>query len=209
MSEELEFLKANTILACASAVAMWLGAEGVYAKQLQSRAEVDEEWIAKWLTQWRLPRTAPLERRAALVLLLNENVVPQLKTATESRNPYEVVPTLAVMLSNKGVTQGRATSLVSKFALSLFPEIYTPYDKYARKGLERIHQVRIKEHDYVAYSENYLRFVKFFESHIIENAAGIQQDALKAGMSTRVFICRSSDKLLMLLGGFAEGRMIG
>lgn len=208
MGEDLEFLKANTILACASAVAMWLGGEGIYAQQLQNRAEIDEAWVKNWLTQWRLARTAPLEMRAQLVFLFNNNVRPQLKRATESGNPYEAVPALAQMLSNEGVTRGRATSLVSKFALSLFPEVYTPYDKYARKGLERIHQVLILEHDYVAYSENYLRFMGFFEAYIIKNAEGIRQDALKAGMTERLFICRSSDKLLMLLGGFAGGRMV-
>lgn len=202
-------LKTSAILASSSAVAMWLGNEGVYAKQLQSRTDVDEEWLKKWLTQWRLSRTAPSKRRDALADLLNEEVRPGIDRAVNSSSPYDIIPALALRLGDQGVTRGRATSLVSKFALSLYPEAYAPYDRYARKGLEQFSQVRIQEHDYVAYIKSYMNFVLFFESHIVECVEGIRQDAFHAGMTDRLFILRASDKMLMLLGDFSAERMAG
>lgn len=136
------------LLAARAAVACWFGKEGQLAAKLQC-SDLDEPLLRKWLATWMLSRSVPMERREKLRSFLRETVRPALLGASRS-SEYELVDELSQQARASGILNGRPTSLISKFAFSLRPEIFTPYDRRARIALRRAgHQVR--PHDYAAY----------------------------------------------------------
>lgn len=196
-------------LACLAAIATWRGSEWAYARDLQEREGIDEQWLKNWLKQWMLSRTAPGDSRKLLVSLLNEVVRPEIVKASEFSNPYDVVPRMAALLGENRATRGCATSLTSKFATNLFPAIYSPYDSRARKGLRAFQKNRVRAHDYVTYMREFSDFVSQFESYVDQSdeLTEIRKNAAIDHLPDKIFVRRASDKMLMLLGGFSATLM--
>ena len=110
---------------------------------------------------------------------------------------------MAKQLKHLGGTTSIQTSLVSKFAFCMRPELIVPIDERARKGLALIYGKRIDAHSYESYFESFLLFKR-------ETAAEMQGSNLfndlkpywKKYMSEDLFLSRTADKFLMLEGGF-------
>ena len=143
------------------------------------------------------------------ILKLNSEVRPNIVAASQSADPYEVVPRMATLLGEMRATKGRATSLVSKFPSNLFPVIYSPYDSRARKRLRSFQRGQVLAHDYVAYMQKFLDFVAQFNLYVDqdEELKAIRRSASTFDLSDELFIRRASDKVLMLLGGFSVAAM--
>jgi len=134
-------------------------------------------------------------------------VRPTLIAAPEERLPA-LIPKLARGLQTAGATKGVQTSLVSKFAFSLRPEVIVPYDKRARQGLGEMFGRRLPDHDYPAYLVAFDRFASAFSAHL--DGTGVTEamrDEWAPVMSERLFRMRAADKYFMLLGGFLVERM--
>ena len=134
--------------------------------------------------------------------LISSSSRPALIAAPEERLPA-LIPELARGLEAAGATKGEQTSLVSKFAFSLRPEVIVPYDKRARQGLGEMFGRRLPDHDYPAYLAAFHRFAESFSAHLDETGVtAAMRDDWAPVMSERLFRMRAADKYFMLLGGF-------
>src|SRR5205085_2524074 len=95
----------------------------------------------------------------------------------------------------------------SKFAFSLRPNAFVPYDSKVRHVLNALNH-RIKDHHYC----DYLRAFRIEQEKIAERcrAAGLSPSKLRYKGKTidnELFDARLADKRLMLEGGFSAKRM--
>jgi hypothetical protein len=194
-------------VAARSAIRTWDGEEGALSREMRATDTVSEAFLSRWLGRWMLARSNPTRLRAALAGQLETVVRPALIAATDAELAG-LVPVLASGLLEAGATTGLQTSLVSKFAFSLRPEVIVPYDKRARLGLGEMFGRRLPDHDYPAYLAAFHRFASAFSAHLDETgvAAAMRTD-WEPVMSERLFRMRAADKYFMLLGGFPVERM--
>ena len=130
-----------TIAGCA-AIRAWLCNEGHLAKKLQNPStRIDPQFLSRWLGLWMLARSNPVIYRDKLAKTL-EVIRPALFEASASNLPG-LVDGFAQHLKLSNATRGIQTSLVSKFAFSLRPEVIVPYDKTARSALSKIFNTKI------------------------------------------------------------------
>lgn len=194
-------------VAARSAIRTWDGEEGALSREMRATDTVSEAFLSRWLGRWMLARSNPTRLRAALAGQLETVVRPALIAAKDAELAG-LVPVLASGLLEAGATTGLQTSLVSKFAFSLRPEVIVPYDKRARLGLGEMFGRRLPDHDYPAYLAAFHRFASYFSAHLDETgvAAAVRTD-WEPVMSERLFRMRAADKYFMLLGGFPVERM--
>lgn len=194
-------------VAARSAIRTWAGGEGRMSREIQNLGVIDEAFLRRWLGLWMLARSNPRAYRPRLAAELGAVVRPTLIEAPEERLPV-LIPELARGLEAAGATKGVQTSLVSKFAFSLRPEVIVPYDKRAREGLGKMFGRRLPDHDYPAYLSAFDQFVSAFSVHLDETGiAEAMRDDWAPVMSERLFRMRAADKYFMLLGGFSVERM--
>jgi hypothetical protein len=199
--------KLHLKVAARSAVRTWAGGEGIMSREVQERGVIDQAFLRRWLGLWMLARANPRPYRASLAEKLGTVLRPALLGATEERLPA-LVPEFTLWLQNEGATRGLQTSLVSKFAFSLRPEVIVPYDKRARHGLSEMFGRRLPDHDYLAYLVAFHRFAAAFSAYLDETGVTAEmRSEWEPLMSERLFRLRASDKYLMLLGGFPVERM--
>jgi hypothetical protein len=194
-------------VAARSAIRTWAGKEGTMSRQLRAGEAITEAFLQRWLGHWMLARSNPVSLRAALATELQTTVRPALIEATEDRLP-QLVCDLADLLRQGNATRGLQTSLVSKFAFSLRPEVIVPYDRRARLGLRRMLGSRLSDHDYPAYLDAFNQFADYvvlmMEGEGITAAIRPEREPI---MTEALFRLRAADKYFMLLGGFPVGRM--
>ena len=194
-------------VAARSAIRTWAGGEGRMSREIRELGAIDEAFLRRWLGLWMLARANALVYRPRLAAELGTVVRPALIAAPEERLPA-LVSELADGLEAAGATKGVQTSLVSKFAFSLRPEVIVPYDKRARQGLGAMFGRRLPDHDYSAYLAAFHRFAESFSAHLDETGvAAAMRDDWAPVMSERLFRMRAADKYFMLLGGFPVERM--
>ena len=112
------------------------------------------------------------------------------------------------MLHEAGATRGRQTSLVSKFAFCLRPEMIVPYDQHAKRALKIAYETQITDHDYETYYELFLLLQTSVSNEL--EASGISkrlEESWAPNMTKKLFHARTADKFLMLLGGFSADAM--
>lgn len=201
--------KEIAMISCKAAIAEILNGEGDISRQAQQRIFFDEAFAKKWLTYWMLQRTVKKHHQATLAEFMTEVMKPTILSASDDHAKIIVV-NLAKQLKSREITSGIATSLASKFAFSLKPEVYVPYDKRAREGIRNFNGIKIQDHDYGSYLDIFFEFVVAFKL-FLSNCGLIAevQDLLRMNPSVQegVFFYRSADKALMLMGGFNQNRM--
>ena len=190
-------------VAARSAIRTWAGGEGRMSREIRELGAIDEAFLRRWLGLWMLARSNPTPYRPLLAGELGTVVRPALIAAPEEQLPA-LVSDLARGLKAAGATRGLQTSLVSKFAFSLRPEVIVPYDKRARQGLGEMFGRRLPDHDYPAYLAAFDQFYSAFSVHpdVIEITEAMRDDWATV-MSERLFLRRTADKYFMLLGGFS------
>lgn len=194
-------------VAARSAIRTWAGEEGRMSREIRELVVIDEEFLQHWLGVWMLARSNPTPYRRLLARELGTVVRPALIAAPEERL-LALVTDLARGLQTAGATRGLQTSLVSKFAFSLRPEVIVPYDRRARQGLGEMFGRRLPDHDYPAYLAAFHRFAGSFSAHLDETGVtAAMRDDWAPVMSERLFRMRAADKYFMLLGGFPVERM--
>lgn len=194
-------------VAARSAIRTWAREEGRMSREIRELVVIDEEFLRHWLGVWMLARSNPTPYRRLLASELGTVVRPALIAAPEERLPA-LVTDLARGLQTAGATRGLQTSLVSKFAFSLRPEVIVPYDRRARQGLGEMFGRRLPDHDYPAYLAAFHRFAESFSAHLDETGiTTAMRDDWAPVMSERLFRMRAADKYFMLLGGFPVERM--
>lgn len=193
-------------LAARSAIRTWAQGEGQMSRELRALRAIDENFLRRWLGLWMLARSNPRAYRPRLAAQLDA-VRRALIEASKESLPA-LVSELAHGLEAAGATIGVQTSLVSKFAFSLRPEVIVPYDKRARRGLGEMFGRRLPDHDYPVYLAAFHRFAESFSVHLDET--GVTEEMRNHWtpvMSEQLFRMRAADKYLMLLGGFSVKRM--
>ncbi len=195
-------------LAARSAVASWFNKEGPLAIDIQTAQTIQEPLVKQWLTYWMVARTAKKEKRAHLCEFLGEAKKSLSNPALTGAKAFSLVETLAVEGKRLGIFNGRPTSLVSKFAFSCRPEIFSPYDRLARAGLKKLGH-SIIAHDYRGYMQAFDEERKKFSNQVRNSR--LTATALvyrsQSTMTQHLFEMRACDKRLMLLGGFSEKQM--
>ncbi len=189
-------------IAAPYAIYKWMDGEKHSVYEIQRSSCVNEDVLSRWLTAWSLHRGIPKDTRKELAKRLHD-LRKKFKNARKNQLPT-LVAEVADTLNQNEITNGQQTSLISKFAFSLRPEIAAPYDRYARKGLSAYYGCQPKElAEYSTYFEIFDQFVKecgkeLRETGLIETLYPLWH---RSSMNKTIFKRRTADKLLMILGG--------
>ena len=197
----------NLQLAAKAAIQTWALKEEEIARQTMTVIRINETFLQSWLGYWMLARSNPRSLRAPLAEGLNDKVRPTLIDSVAPDLPSQI-PILAKMLHEAGATRGLQTSLVSKFAFCLRPEIIVPYDQHAKRSLKIVYGTQITDHDYETYYGMFSRLKDSVSEEL--DASGIEkmlEEYWAPKMSKKLFRARTADKFLMLLGGFSADAM--
>ena len=189
-------------IAAGEAIFQWIKKEQDLIQKLKSSETMTLDDLKKWLGYWMLARGNPVNQRDDLLKSINEFLRPAILSVSDDELPKEIY-SMAKQLKRLGGTKSIQTSLVSKFAFCMRPELIVPIDTTARKGLALMYGKRIDRHNYESYFESFLLFKK-------ETSAEMQRSNLlndlkpywKKHMSEDLFLSRTADKFLMLEGGF-------
>jgi hypothetical protein len=186
-------------LAAKVAIANWHQRERTQWETFQTVGSLGMANLTRFLNYWMLARGNPLRHRESLLTFLNDHAIPALKeidpTVKPTRQTYAVVEHLSQRATSVGNGK-RPTSLLSKLALVICPEVFIPYDARARAALQGV-----REHAYCDYMEAVLSEKCAFDRALRDKnltAARLDPD----GMSQSLFEMRALDKRLMLRGGF-------
>lgn len=194
-------------LAARCAVMIWFKKEGPLVQSVQVAEYLDQPLVKRWLSYWMVARTVSRQNRAGLSDFLHNAKSRLICPSPISTDAFSIVEELADEGGRLPVFNGRPISLVSKFAFSCRPDLFSPTDSRARKGLGAL-GYRVKAQDYVG-------FMQAFNEQKIDFAkkcwrAGIVPENLIFNgnvMPNALFERRSCDRYLMLLGGFSEELM--
>jgi len=203
-------------VAANAAVACWFtpDGEGQLAAAIQADGPLAADTFKAWLIKWMVARNSLLRHRTDLLTFLNEHARPAF-LAGEHQGPV-LVEHLRDQV--QAFTHGRPTSLMSKFAFSCCPTIYAPYDRRARSALRVLHFV-VPDHNYGPYMGAFTAVresvaAALVDIHITLEAVmddlGINQGNYPPNqppMDQALFEMRTTDKFLMLLGGFPAGQL--
>jgi hypothetical protein len=201
----MENLDDLDILAARAAISAWKGNEGTFSQEIQGCNRLSIEILEKWLAEWMLSRSVPKRDRDRLLAFLNDKAIPAFRNVENGSGEYEIVEELSRLAVESEAMSKRPTSLISKFGLTMSPEIFVPYDSRVRKALKLLGH-KIPEHGYVKYMTAVLAekpaFLRTFDEK------GLTATRLGAGeMSQSLFEMRALDKRLMLEGGFSPKLM--
>ena len=197
----------NLELAAKAAIQTWAMREEEISEQTRTIARITETFLQGWLGYWMLARSNPRFLRAPLAEYLNDKVRPVLIDSLGPDLPPQI-PILAKMLHEVAATRGIQTSLVSKFAFCLRPEIIVPYDQHAKRALKIYYKTKITDHDYETYYELFVRLRATVSEDLDAFGTSKRLEEFWAPkMSRKLFEARTADKFLMLLGGFSAEAM--
>lgn len=161
--------------------------------------QIDENSLSRWINQWNLHWANPKSTRKELMKCLME-IKPRIMEAKKEDLPEIVDDGVKKLADTTGTSQ---TSLISKFAFSLRPNIGAPYDRYALAGLRTIYECSIDDHNYTIYFKKFNRFAAECGKTLDEMG---QTEALnplwQPFMNKLLFKRRTADKSLMFLGNF-------
>lgn len=204
---DIEISNSQVDIAASAAIKTWAGSEGEMSKNLRQSKTITEDFLRGWLSLWMLARSNPKLHREQLATFLTKVARPAILSTEEDLLPA-CITKLTKDMKASGASRGLQTSLMSKFAFSLRPEVIVPYDRRARIGLGKLFAKRIREHDYVAYLSTFHEYSDhvslFLDSTGKTDAFRTQWECV---MSERLFKVRTADKYFMLLGGFSEKKM--
>tara|TARA_B100001093_G_scaffold503019_1_gene556765 strand:+ start:368 stop:1027 length:660 start_codon:yes stop_codon:yes gene_type:complete len=194
-------------LAAYEAIRTWDLSERQICEDTKNTSDVTIVFLKKWLGYWMLARSNPLHLREKLSLHLQQSTRPSLIAVQDENLPNEIEK-LSLELYERGATKGRQTSLVSKFAFCLRPQIAVPYDKRARDGLMQKFGIKLEDHDYPAYFRSFSDFSEKTANELHRTGLlGELEEKWEALMTRDLFRRRTADKLLMLEGGFSSKSM--
>ena len=148
-----------------------------------------------------LARTVPRPMREKLATFL-EFAKSKILDASEETLFKEIEELVPQAQNEVGLT-GKPTSMMSKFAFSLRPDICSPYDARAREALRKDTQIAYKglDHDYVSYMDAYTRFkAELIASNVLIHPMDYTYKGIS--LNENLFWSRVADKYLMVLGGF-------
>ena len=151
----------NLELAAKEAIRAWIETEGKLSDELKSMSVITGDFLRKFVKDWILINTRMTlggsnEKYAEYAKQLNDLVKPKIMDYSDEELPLKI-QSITEELKKTGVTARKngtktmETSLVSKFAFCLRPEIIVPYDKRARSGLTKVYGKKMIDHDYASY----------------------------------------------------------
>ena len=200
-----------------TAVSKWRGSDGTSEKVFHKifiRRKPTEEHFTSWLSLWMIARSSPKKSRRRLrdALWKYSRELRGFKAGNSAA--YNCVDHIANHLQRNHLANGRALSLVSKFAFTLNPLAFVPFDSRVRKALHKLGHPRLKSpYSYEIYMQCVNCELERFRISLVADPSISRQ--LKSSM--KEFHCDSSerkllelrtvDKALMLVGGFDPKRM--
>lgn len=169
----------------------------------------DDAEAVKWLSQWGLARRVkidPPSRTSRLQEFLDHTARPIfLAAASANEKAFGHVSTLTNLAVDKGKTECRELSMLSKYAFSCNPRIFVPYDRRARDALRKVMGHKLKDGDYIAYMKAFEAAKEEVVSRL--TSIGVTSDTFSVcgrKLDKALFELRATDKRLMLAGGFSE-----
>ena len=120
-------------IAAGEAIFQWIKKEQDLIQKLKSSETMTLDDLKKWLGYWMLARGNPVNQRDDLLKSINEFLRPAILSVSDDELPKEIY-SMAKQLKRLGGTKSIQTSLVSKFAFCIRPELIVPIDQRARKG---------------------------------------------------------------------------
>lgn len=202
--------KADIELAFRCAVARWTGEglEGDWSANARTTPRLTKEnFFLGWIQFWNLKETAKYIPADQFCDFLTNWYRPELLKIENKRADYSLVKRAIEEAIRRRYTRDRQTSLMSKFASSILPTKFSPYDRWAKKGIREKLGQNIADHDYQGFMAVFLEFAEYISKEIRANHPQILALAKKYDMDPDILLWRGTDKLLMLLGGFPRDRM--
>ncbi|WP_170430568.1 hypothetical protein [Ruegeria arenilitoris] len=173
--------------------------------QIRSDANIDLDSFARFLKVWQLARTVKTDNRGPVLDGLAE-LTKKYSTRVNVADG-DFVSELEAFRKIRGTT-GKPCSMVSKFLFCANPLEFSPYDQYARRALSAL-GAKIGIADYSAFLEAFESFhavVRQEMNNTLSREDFAYEDVVFE--SDELFSRRVTDKYLMLLGGFGDGRMV-
>jgi hypothetical protein len=192
-------------LSISTACALWAAKEGHFHRDAEALATPAN--FAAWFCQWKLRGLTTNQRLRVIEIAWDAR--PSLLNCTEtSENAWRLVNDLANRLKRNPHISKHLLSLAAKFAFTLRPMVFSPYDKYACAGLNKQSSSICRRRDYVEFMSQFTAFLQTFARHV--NGNPILASHLEAQMHAHDFTAadrplllrRACDKFLMLEGGF-------
>ncbi len=195
-------------IAAPAAVFKWADSEKNSVEEIKKAKPINEDILFRWLKQWNLSRTIPVKKDGTRRKLANflEEISKRLQNEEIdfSQKIKCEAESLQKKLKKECCIKSKQTSLMSKFAFSLYPEVAAPYDQYALRGLCMISASNVRshlEHEYPAYFCKFNEFAAECGDELDKSCLTKSLQPLwKPIMSKTIFKRRTADKLLMFLG---------
>ena len=172
-------------------------------EKIQSAKPLDEKTVSRWKMEWNLRTNVRAGKLAGCLDDFRARLESQKEDLPEIIQEAE---------STRGGFCGypaRATSILSRFAFALYPEVAAPADQYTRRGLFQLSGISLVnlDRDYPLY---FREFDLIADRCCRELHRMGETEALRPFwapiMSEDLFVRRTADKLLTYLGrGYFQG----
>lgn len=158
-------MKGNTFsaedlcVAVMQAILLWC-----WNEEIPVHRPIRDAWFRDFVARWAVARTISRGKLGLAAAVLNRKL-----RAIRSGREGETVQSVARELRRRRIARGQPISLVSKVAYFLEPERFAPFDRFARKGLNRLRPSgsnRIGPADYRAYLDTFDGLFERLEAEI-------------------------------------------
>ena len=187
-----------------------------WSKESKERKSVEnlrlnkKDALGVWLKQWGLRRAISIPSESIVTAILNEQRASFMRC---NAGDAWKVDEIANAMKDIAELNKRHLSLAAKFAFSMSPGVFFPYDQYSRRALlvllpghrgcksyaEYMSKVEPLLADYIKQCHKNRRLGKTLANAMNEFGLGVDQ--------RDICLRRGLDKTLMLIGGFGRLRM--
>ncbi len=194
------------LLACFEASRAWFDgdeSEKVQHDRVIPGKRLSEEEFLGFLNTWEVTRTsykAERERlRTELVSFAAKYRSRDAIATTEFTKDLE-------RLSAEQITKGRPISLVSKYLFCGSPEVFSPYDQHTLRALTAL-GAKVADSNYAQFLNAFDQFQSIVVGKLAAENLAEERFAFNGlVMEPALFKRRVTDKFLLLIGGYGDGR---
>ena len=200
------------LLACFEASRAWFQSgkkhesEKAHSDRIRYNVRITEQQLKRFLVTWKVARNANKDKRQELCEALT-SIADRYQNLCAISSPGFVLD--LDNLNNTGTAYGRPVSLVSKYLFCNMPEVFAPYDQYARRALIAL-GAEIEIANYAQFMRSFELFHAKVAQSLIERGLTSEFFAFEGAepMHEKLFSRRVADKYLMLIGGYGDQKFI-
>ena len=206
MKSNFEINDKVLLLSCFEASRAWVAGEreDVQSFRKKSSDGLSESEFHRFLIRWRVMRNSLPSRRSDLLRLLCDEA-PRLESGTEVKKLAEKAQDKEMTTMSSNGNRILPTSLISKVAFCINPQIFAPMDTLSNRGIKRTVGTSVDRHDYPKYLEEFKKVHDKVSCHLTKKSwtsATFKFGDKEDNVLTEIFSRRVTDKYLMLFGSF-------